>query len=555
MWFLVASATIVEGQTIRGRVTDAEFRSAVPGVLVTLHDAERADSANPLRLAVTNERGEFLFRLTEPGRVRLTARRIGVRPHSQILSLEDGETRHVEIALEALSAALPVVVVRDSALCVRRGDRADRVAALLDAVRTALTIIRASDADTMVSGRRLVRYSRTRNASSYAITSETIHSYDSFDLQGDVLFSSPSALELSLGGYWRVLGGDSLAFFAPDADALLSPVFLRNHCFDVTEGNGEHKDRVGLTFEPVSGRVRGEVSGVLWLDRTNHELQSLDVRWRGLPPELNDRRVGGEVHYSRLPTGAWIVKRWSLVMPQPGMLKVWVRRGEFVEHRGLVHLREDGGMLMYPGSTDWKPGSVSGEVVGTDGGPLRWSTVRVVGFSTPVVVDSAGRFRFDSVPPGPHVIVVEHPQYEAFGQRAAEVTFLLDEGGARHIAVRTLSDREVGDNLCPGRNWRWATLRATLLDSAGTPLANTHLALEWLEMRRFRGPERALIERMVEVRREDWTDSAGVAVFCSVAPGRELTLNSLEEGRPAQPVGKFKLGNQQNKTIVLRVNR
>jgi hypothetical protein len=281
----------------------------------------------------------------------------------------------------------------------------------------------------------------------------------------------------------------------------------------------------------------------------------LEVRWRGIPPEFNDRRLRGDVHYARLPNGAWVVKRWSLVMPQPGMLKVMVRPGEFVEHRGLVHFREDGGMLMYPGSLDWKPGRVSGEVIGKSGGPLRGSTVRVVGVSTRAVVDSAGRFRFDNVPPGPHVIVVEHPQYEAFGQRAAEVTFLLDEAGARHIEIRTLSDRQVGDNLCPGRNWRWATLRTVLLDSAGMPLAKVHLNLQWLEMRRFPGPERKIIERMVDVRREDWTDSAGVAVFCSVAPGRELTLNYLEEGRPAQRVGQFKLGNQQNKAMVLRVNR
>src|SRR6185503_19750602 len=135
------------------------------------------------------------------------------------------------------------------------------------------------------------------------------------------------------------------------------------------------------------------------------------------------------------------------------------------------------------------------------------------------------------------------------------VTFLLDEAGARHIEIRTLSDRQVGDNLCPGRNWRWATLRTVLLDSAGMPLAKVHLNLEWLEMRRFPGPERKVIERMVDVRREDWTDSAGVAVFCSVRPARELTLNFLEEGRPAQRVGIFKLGNQQNKAVVLRVNR
>jgi hypothetical protein len=51
------------------------------------------------------------------------------------------------------------------------------------------------------------------------------------------------------------------------------------------------------------------------------------------------------------------------------------------------------------------------------------------------------------------------------------------------------------------------------------------------------------------------TDEAGVAVFCSVVPEQELTLDLMQEGSPARVIGTFKLKQQQNEAVVLRVNR
>ena len=99
-----------------------------------------------------------------------------------------------------------------------------------------------------------------------------------------------------------------MEFLAPDARALLSSAFLRDHCFGVAEDDRNRSEQVGLTFEPVRGRQR-DIAGTLWLDAGSFELLKLEFHWLDLPLTMRHERLGGDVHFLRLPDGTWVVLR------------------------------------------------------------------------------------------------------------------------------------------------------------------------------------------------------------------------------------------------------
>ena len=540
-------------QIVRGTVTE-QSGAPVVGALVSLDpEGTIGVSANPMRRVLSNQRGEFTLVAPGPGRYRVSIRRIGMRPWIDDLTLGPSETRRVDVMLDRAGVSLPLVTVRDSALCLTRGRDGNRVAGLWEAARTALATVVVSDRDT-VTGRRLVRFERKRLPYNMEITSEVVRSYDSRDGLGEALFASASGDSLARTGYWLVEGENDMKFFAPDAEALLSIAFLRNHCFGVTVGEGERSAQVGLTFEPVRGRRR-DIVGTLWLDGTTFELQSLVFDWLDLPPVMRHERVGGEVHFIRLPDGSIIVRRWSLRMPRPGAVMTARLTGMGGRQTSADTLIEQGGLIVLYGLSAGPPGRVTGVAKSADGKPLRWARVRLVGTAHATVVDSAGRFSFDRVDPGPHAIVVEHARYDSTGLRVAEQEFVLDDGSERDFTFIAPNDRQLGDMLCPNRNARWATLRVTLVDgrtSAVVPAAA--LRLQWLSLvREARLGVSGPVEVMRDYYRDDRTTAEGVAVFCSIEPGKKLTLNLVDPDNQSTPLTTFTLGPQENRNVIVRL--
>lgn len=167
-----------------------------------------------MRRVLSNYRGEFTLVAPGPGRYRVSIRRIGMLPWINDLALASSETRRLDVTLDRVSMSLPVVTVRDSALCITRGRDSERVAGLWEAARTALATLLVSDRDT-VTGRRLVRFERKRLPYNMEITSESVRSYDSRDGLGEPLFASASGDSLSRTGYWFAEGENDMRFFAP----------------------------------------------------------------------------------------------------------------------------------------------------------------------------------------------------------------------------------------------------------------------------------------------------------------------------------------------------
>jgi len=332
-------------QNVRGLVTEQATGTPLAGVLLTLSRDDSAAAA--VATTLTNERGEYTLRAPQPGRYRLGAKRIGVRRfESEVIELVASQDVERNVELEALAFKLPTVTVHSQPLCVRRADQAGRIASLWEEVRTALTATQVSLRDRLVRA-RVVRYVHVLNAQNLQV--EAQRSVRQTDGVVERPFVSLPGDALSRGGYWRVLPNDSITYYAPDADVLLSATFARDHCFGVADGRGERAGLTGLSFEPASGREVPDVRGTLWLDARTFELRLVEFKYSRLPVATGNRNIGGEVHFAKLPSGAWIVERWFIRMPRytdrPTTRSTGVPGQRPIVEYSLTGLIEEGGTV------------------------------------------------------------------------------------------------------------------------------------------------------------------------------------------------------------------
>jgi hypothetical protein len=95
----------------------------------------------------------------------------------------------------------------------------------------------------------------------------------------------------------------------------------------------------------------------------------------------------------------------------------------------------------------------------------------------------------------------------------------------------------------------------TLLDrGTSSPVGNVDLRLHWLALVH---EERLGVRRPVAVMRDQIRDAStterGVAVFCSIEPEKELTLNLVDAGDRVTPLATFKLRALENGNIVVHL--
>jgi hypothetical protein len=547
---VTALAAPASAQIVRGTVTERGSGTPLAGALVSLQDArDPVGSTVVLRQAVTDRSGAYAIRAPRDGSYRIIVRRIGVRADVSVISVGAAETVRHDVELDPFTS-LPRVTVVDRSLCTT-GRQGERVAALWEEARTALSVIVVSGVDS-VTQRRIIRYQRVLNVFTSEIVQEEARTYDAFDLTGAPLFRSLSGDSLSLAGYFTD-SEEAMTFFAPDAGALLSNAFLRDHCFGVAEGRGERQGLVGLTFQPVRGRPVNEIRGTLWLDGSSYELQFVEFEWLGLPRELRHDRIGGEVYFMRQPDGRWIVKRWSLRMPRPRTSTLRAAGSVVREALMTDGIAEEGGMIVVQGAVPYdKPATIVGTVARANGGPLSGARVRLVGTGFRVAADAAGRFRFDSIPPGLYALVAEHGDYDVFDMRAVEHEFALEEGVTRQFAFKAAGEKEIADKLCPGRDWRRATLRITLVDErTQRPMPGVLLRLRSLVVKAVMHGD-VLGREAHDVDIDVTTNPAGVAMFCSVATGQTVTLGYPVDSTGLFPLHTFRLEREQNQIATVK---
>lgn len=509
-------AAPVPAQVVRGHVTEVNVSSPVPGALVSLL-GETGES--PIVSVLTSATGEYAIRAPSQGRYRISVKRIGVRRFvSAAFDLAASETRALDVQLDPIALTLPEVTV--SGLCVNRPRDLRRVASLWDEARTALQATEISLRDSLVQT-MIARHAGELDPTSLRVL---------FDWRSDARvlveqpFTSLSGDSLSAVGYWRQLPGDSVEFLAPDASALASNAFIRDHCFGLVNAPRGRPDLVGLTFVPARDRRMADISGTIWLDARRFELRFIEFRYTQLPSSIsNAERVGGEVHYSRLTSGAWIVDRWFIRMPHEVVVPDgWPRR----------QLREEGGAVIADGViTPTRLATVHGVIRDSAGRALEGAVVRAIGTYRQVMSGPDGSFRFDSIPPGGVSIVAHTDGYDSFAMLAASRRVELQAGRVQRVDLRAPNAATLRREVCPPttmgfgrarRNVR-GVLRLLMVDSATVvPLPGVRFLVSWPAI-----AENAAADRTQELYRQAVTDSRGAATFCDLPTGFPLEVSIL----------------------------
>ena len=547
LMFAAATATVVEGQVVRGRISDRTSGSPVAGVLVSLlPDAGSTAAASVL----TNARGEYAIRAPAVGRYRIDAKRIGVQRFvSEPFDLASGESRVVDVALDAVYR-LPEVRVVDTDLCLTNESQRSRVAALWDEARTVLTAAQISLRDRLFEG-HLTRYSRGLHPRTLRVLEESWAEQKGLM---DRPFVSLSSDSLSRVGYRRTIG-EFEYYYAPDAEVLVSKSFARDHCYNVVEGSRDRRGLIGIGFEPSPRRKLPDVRGTIWLDEHTFELRLVEFRYTDLEPFEGSDRVGGEVHFGKLANGAWVASRWFMRFPQwarpVAPVESYSRIPSVVVRPTLHRLVEEGGMLFTAGLKLYlRPASVSGTVTDSMGRPFAGVTLRLGGTPFTTRSDASGAFRLDSLPAGRFTIIAEHPTYTQAGSFVGEEQVELREGNATPLAIRAPKTTELLNRLCEGKLPKKdnGALRIVVVDSAtARPLPGLRVWLRWAG--RFVGSSRPQALTASEVGGfESLTDTGGAVTFCDVPGDMQLVFSAVRpDGKPAADssivrVGKNALG-------------
>ena len=553
---LATSATLpstASAQVVRGTVTERTSGAPVAGAVVELLRAD-PDRGRSVASVLTDPAGGYALRAPAAGRYVVSAKRVGVRRfQSPALSLEAGATRALDIVLDAVLYELPEVVVAASSACAaERGDAA-RVAAMWEEARTALLATQLSLRDRLFTA-QVSRYVRELDPRS----KRTLNEYVS-EARGVVAspFQSLSAESLSTAGYWRAQPSGAVIYYGPDVDVLLSDAFLRDHCFRVVRGEHERAGIAGLTFAPASRRAVPDVVGTLWLDARTFELQLVQFAYDRVAAGVDSSAVGGEVHFARLPSGAWIVRRWFLRMPVRGRPAqplstegdapwVLVRPSE-------LRLQEEGGLVttdeLRPPS---RPGSVRGVLVDSVDRPVPGAEVRIGGSSSVARSDDAGRFAFDRVAAGPLTVVARTAGYDSLGVPAADLALAVRQGEESRVTLKARDARALTLALCDQRPAPFGrgTLYLAVRDSAsGAPAPGAPVRLSW---RSSPTPDDS-VGRVRDMERT--TDERGIAVFCEVPGDWPLTVTPSPAGRGESLATPLTIAPRAVRRVDLRVAR
>jgi hypothetical protein len=319
-----------------------------------------------------------------------------------------------------------------------------------------------------------------------------------------------------------VLPGDSVEYLAPDASALASNAFLRDHCFALVAPPRDRPDLTGIGFVPARDRRRADITGTIWLDARRYELRFIEFRYTRLPVVPNGDRIGGEVHFARLGSGAWFVDRWFIRMPQMIVpADDWPRR----------QLREEGGAVTADGVVpSARLATVTGVFRDSAGRPAAGAVIRAIGTHRQALTGSDGTYRLDSLPPGGLSLVAHTDEYDALAVLAASRRVTLQAGRTQRVDLRAPNAAALRRETCPpapmglgpGRPVR-GVLRLLMVDSATVvPLPGVRFIVSWPAI-----AENVKADSAQELYRQAVTDSRGAATFCDLPTGFPLEVSLM----------------------------
>ena len=457
----LAHVAQLEAQSVRGTLVEESSGIPVEGAFVVLLDASDSTVAGTL----TDDSGIFVLQAPAAGVYALRAERIGYESFSSPpLSLTPGPPIQYRLVMPVSPVELATLSVEGERRCESRPEDGPRMARVWEEAKKALTTA------VWTEQQRAFRFTTRLHRSTLDPRNLRVLNEEA-EIQSGLALNPFRALpveELAVTGYTRRLR-DTTEYFAPDAQVLLSDLFLDDHCFRIVEGGGETADMIGLAFEPLFETDRTDISGVLWLDRSTAHLQFIQYRYENLPSSVESAELGGRVRFRRLPGGAWIVDDWHIRMPvleqitvmertgpavpgNPPRPRLKTRLGAIAEQGGEVLIVSDpqGRLTVVPGGLTPGRGSLSGQVFdSTSNAPLSGAAVSLLGTNLRTTSDSEGRYSLDNLPVGEFYLTFSHPIAAALRLGSVLRRIVVTEGEVARVDLAVPPASTLIPALCP----------------------------------------------------------------------------------------------------------
>jgi hypothetical protein len=303
---------LAQPAAVRVTVLDASSGAPIAGALVSA----AAPNGTWTTDLLTNGSGVRLITLPAAGRYRLRVRRIGYAPWiGDTVDIVAGDPFALTIRVDARPITLSTIDVRSSVDagggCERSPAPTTAVGILWEEARKALQSSAIAEQD------RSTRFLTTSIERTLSLTGRVERdSTAPPELRRQRPFRARPASELSKNGWARIMADGSLIFDAPDEASLLSREFEADHCF--TLERKKRKGQIGLAFAPIAERLTPDITGTIWLDAVTARLIGIDYVYFN-PPDPASGDLGGDVRFSRLDDGRWIVSSWRIRMPRLGI--------------------------------------------------------------------------------------------------------------------------------------------------------------------------------------------------------------------------------------------
>ena len=201
-----------------------------------------------------------------------------------------------------------------------------------------------------------------------------------------------------------------------------------------------------------------EIRGTLWLDAASKELRRLNFAFVNLPAADNDTLLGGNVLFTRLTTGAWILPSWTIRMPTPvrsGVLQSFssgVGVPTTIRSHGRWHISTDfirvvGGDVraVRRGDSDdsvlWRRPTGGARITAfipsdTGAAPAQRAFVRLAGSPYGGYSDVRGQVRFEQVVPGTYLFEATTPLHDVVEAPADRAVVTVRPGELTDAVVR-----------------------------------------------------------------------------------------------------------------------
>jgi hypothetical protein len=465
-------------QVVRGLLVDGITGDPLEGAMV--HLLSPGDQA--IAQVLTDAGGRFSLSARASGRYRIRADRIG---HASTFSPEfrvvAGDTLEYRLEAEVEPVRLAEVVVEGSGRCEVRPDQGVATARVWEEARKALAAAAWTE-ERGIYRFQVMKYVRDLDPSASIVRSEEQSVRQSY--QKSPWVSLP-ADKLIHEGFMEP-DRDGYLFYGPDANVLLSDLFLDTHCMRLEEGAGEAEGLLGLAFEPTPGRRVVEIQGVLWLDPESAQLRWLEYRYRNLGLGISTQRIGGRVDFSALPNGTWIVRDWWIRMPHLGERIV---RGTGERTVFLTGIREEGGRVMQvtgPRSEvilEADAATLSGVILAAfDRNPVKGANIRIEGTGRTFTTGVDGLFRFSGLTGGTYRVQYSLPFLEDLAYEPEPVEVVVVPGEVAHVRLSVPSDHDLLNAVCEGEQRPEGTaVVAGVVRRAdtGEPIADATVRVLW----------------------------------------------------------------------------